>query len=82
MIFHYIEEPSPENISGIKFITASLLSLSRRIKAEEIYFFSEPYLQVHRERTMAALIIFTMNSEKCGSRGEIFTKTITHISIC
>lgn len=38
MVFHYIEESSSEN-SGSKFITASLLSLSRRIKEEEIFFF-------------------------------------------
>lgn len=66
MIFYYLKGSISENMSGTKFISVSLSSLSRRIKQRNI-FFSVPYLQSHRERTMADLIIFTMNSEESGS---------------
>lgn len=75
MIFYYLKGSSSENMNGTKFISASLSSLSRRIIAKK-YFFSVPYLQSHRERTMADLIIFTMNSEESSSEVKFSLKQL------
>jgi len=66
IIFRYLKGSSSQNLNGTKFISASPPSLSRSIVTKK-YFFPVPYLQSHRERTMADLIIFTMNSEESGS---------------
>lgn len=66
MIFYYLKGSSSDNMNSTKFTSASLSSLSRRIIAKK-YIFSVPYLQSHRERTMADLIIPRMKTEQSGS---------------
>lgn len=76
MIFYYLKGSSSENMNGTKFISASLSSLSRRIMAKIFVCVCVPYLQSHRERTMADLIIFTMNSEESGSEVKFSLKQL------
>lgn len=75
MIFNSLKGSSSENMNGTKFISASLSPLSRSIIVKK-YFFSVPYLQSHRDRTMADLIIFTMNSEESGSEVKFSLKQL------
>lgn len=51
-----------------------LSSLSRRLIVKEIFFM--PYLQAHREMTMADLITFTMNSQKSGAEVKFSLKQL------
>lgn len=81
MIFYYLKGSISENMSGTKFISVSLSSLSRRIKQRNIFFFCALSAVSQGEDYGRPNYI---HNELRGKwfRGEIFIKTITHISIC